>query len=174
MQFFSSIDSYGNVFISKERPIETTLPNSFFEKQEQQKEVEESNNSKKENGTYLKYQNTLPAKNIYIGNKKDGAYKEEVIMSGYVSNKNNNTKAIGAMLYFEELKTGTTTDANGFYTIKLKKGNYSLKIRGTESEEDKYNVHVYSDGNANFYLREKINTLNEVVITADANNNVER
>ncbi|MEO6902478.1 MAG: TonB-dependent receptor [Bacteroidia bacterium] len=166
-------DKNGNIFITQNSPISFKLPSSFFNSQELKSNVKDSIITKNET-QYLKTKNEIGTSIIYVGTAKNGAYKTEATMSGYVTNKSNGTKVIGAILYIEELKTGTTTDAGGFYSIKLKKGNYSLKVYGSENKEKKYNLEVFSDAKVNFALDEKLNALNEVVVFSEGNNNIAR
>lgn len=165
---FASIDKSGNVFLTKEIQIKTDLPVTFFSSQQP---VSWSDTvPAKEN--YLKTKNEIGIKTLYVGSKSKGAYREDAVMSGYLTGGSKGAKVLGATLYFEELKSGTVTDANGFYSMQLKKGKYTLVIKSLEYEEKKFRLEVYSDAQINFSLEEKVSALKEVVIVADGSNNL--
>ncbi len=167
--FFVSIDKSGNIFLTKNAKIKTALPADFFETQQpvSTADIQDADANK-----YLTTKNEIGIKTVYVGTRKNGAYKEEATMSGFISGGPKNVRVIGATLYFEELKSGVVTDANGFYTMQLKKGKYTLSIKSLEYEERKYHLEVYSDGQTNFSLEEKISALKEVVIVAEGANNL--
>jgi hypothetical protein len=166
-QFFATVDEAGNVFLTRGVKIKTALPLTFFSSQQPQALDADSIEEAKK---YLSTKKEVGIKTIYVGNKKSGAYTESVKMSGTITGGSKSAKVIGATMYFDELKNGVVTDANGSYSIQLKKGRYTLTIRSMEYEERKYRLEVYSDAEINFSLEEKVSALKEVVITADAGN----
>ncbi|HET6227550.1 MAG TPA: TonB-dependent receptor, partial [Bacteroidia bacterium] len=165
-QFYATVDGAGNVFLTKGVKIKTFLPLTFFNTQQSQNPDADSIADAK----YLSTKKEIGVKTIYVGNKKNGAYTETAKMSGYITGGPKAVKVIGATMYLEELKTGVVTDANGFYSIQLKKGRYTLTIRSLEYDERKFRLEVYSDAEINFTLEEKVSALKEVVITADGAN----
>lgn len=166
---FVFIDKRGNVFLTKETQIKTELPVTFFSSQQPSTW---SSDTVPANENYLKTKNEIGVKKLVVGTKSKGAYKEDAVMSGYITGGSKNTKVLGATLYFEELKSGTVTDANGFYSVQMKKGRYTLVIKSLEFEEKKFHLEVYSDAQVNFSLEEKISALKEVVIVAEGSNNL--
>ncbi|HRG37336.1 MAG TPA: carboxypeptidase-like regulatory domain-containing protein [Bacteroidia bacterium] len=166
-RFFATVDASGNIFLTRGAKLKTSLPPGFFNlHQSENFNSDSSENSQK----YLTTKKEIGVKTIYVGNKKEGAYLESVKMSGYMTSKTKGGKVIGATMYFSELKSGVVTDENGFYSIQLKKGRYTLTIRSMEYEEKKFRLEVYSDAQINFALDEKVSALKEVVITASASN----
>jgi hypothetical protein len=166
---FATIDRLGNVFLTKNTKIKTALAPDFFNAQQPASTIDESQQAAEK---YLSTKNEIGIKTLYVGTKKKGAYKEEASMSGFISGGPKNVRVVGATLYFEELKSGVITDADGFYTIELRKGKYTLVIKNLEYEEKKYHLEVYSDAQVNFSLEEKVSALKEVVIVADGSNNL--
>jgi hypothetical protein len=168
--FYATVDRSGNVFLTKNKKIKTALPPTFFDSQQPASAADDSQGM---NGDkYLSTKNEIGIKTLYVGTKKNGAYKENVIMSGFINGGPKNIRVIGATLYFEELKTGVATDASGFYSMQLKKGKYTLVIKSLEYEEKKYHLEVFSDAQVNFSLEEKISALKEVVIVAGGSDNL--
>jgi outer membrane receptor protein involved in Fe transport len=171
LSVYVAMDGAGNIFLTKNAPLKTELPFNFFDSQEKERENTDTVASANDK-TYLKTKNAVVIKTLVVGTRKKGAYSTEAIMSGFISNKTNATKIAGAVLYFQELKSGVTTDANGFYSVKLKRGNYILTISSFQSEDKKFNLEVYSDDQVSFLLDEKINLMNEVSILAEGDRNV--
>jgi hypothetical protein len=169
-QFYATVDRSGNVFLTKNTKIKTALPLNFFDAQQP---ASLNNDSQNTNGDkYLSTKKEIGIKTLYVGTRKNGAYKEIATMSGFINGGPKNARVIGATLYFEELKSGVITDASGFYTMELKKGRYTLVIKSLEYEEKKYHLEVYSDAQLNFSLEEKVSALKEVVIVAEGANNL--
>ena len=167
-RIYSYQDQKGNLFLTKDVPIKGTLLPDFFAEQQS---TNFSTDSATINEQYLTTKNEIGIKTLYVGTKRR-AYREEAVMSGYLTGGSKGGKVIGATLYFDELKSGVVSDMNGFYSIQLKKGRYRLSIRSLEYEERKYNLEVYSDGQVNFSLDEKVSALKEVVIVAEGANNL--
>ncbi len=52
--------------------------------------------------------------------------KEKVTMSGYLKDADSGEGLIGATIYVDEIKSGTTTNVYGFYSISLPVGTYHI------------------------------------------------
>jgi hypothetical protein len=50
-------------------------------------------------------------------------------ISGYVKDANNGEMLVGAVVYIEELNTGTSSNAYGFYSMSLPAGQYNITYR---------------------------------------------
>ena len=78
--------------------------------------------------------------------------------------KANTETIIGASIFIPEAKVSAVTNAYGFYSITLPKGEYTIVISciGFESIEE----HIFLTGNTrkDFSMLEKSRTLDEVVI----------
>ncbi|MCK5703238.1 MAG: TonB-dependent receptor, partial [Cyclobacteriaceae bacterium] len=109
---------------------------------------------------------------VVIGTKKEGLKITHATVTGYVRHSENGTPIINGNLYIEELQDGTTTDENGFYSIKLKKGSYTLVVSSLESEEVKYKMELLSSGNLNINLKPQLFLLDEFVVSSDKHHNV--
>ena len=54
-------------------------------------------------------------------------YQKKVTISGYVSDKDNGEMLAGVTIFENNLKTGTSTNAYGFYSLTIPAGNYDLQ-----------------------------------------------
>ena len=55
-------------------------------------------------------------------------HAQRFTVSGTIEDKKNGEELIGASVYVDELKTGTATNAYGFYSITVKPGKYTLVV----------------------------------------------
>ncbi|MCZ8285504.1 MAG: carboxypeptidase-like regulatory domain-containing protein, partial [Bacteroidia bacterium] len=54
------------------------------------------------------------------------SFAQNFSISGYVRDQSNGESAIGANVYVKEGMTGTNTNTNGFYSLTLPAGKYTL------------------------------------------------
>lgn len=173
MSLTFSIDNSGNIFITKGFEINTALPPDYFEAIIPDEDSEEKVEVKpKDTDAYLKTGKHYITEKIQIGTPKEGAGKKTFNLSGIITSSENNKPIIGGTIYVEELETGTTTDDKGFYTIDLRKGNYTLLINSMDSEQKRYTINGYSDGVLNIVLVKKMYELDEVEIRSRQDDNV--
>ena len=71
--------------------------------------------------------------NMYSQDKStEDLVKQKFTLSGTISDAKSNETIIGVNVYIPELKTGTTTNEYGFYSITLPKGNYTVQLSRSE------------------------------------------
>lgn len=90
--------------------------------------------------------------------------QEKVTLSGTIANKNNSETLIGVNIIIPEAKASTTTNAYGFYSITVPKGNYTLLISyvGFDNVEEK--ISLTQNTKRNFDMGESSKSLDEVVV----------
>jgi hypothetical protein len=88
-----------------------------------------------------------------------------VTISGYVKDKSTGEALIGSSVYIQELKTGTTTNAYGYYSITVPKGTYNLKYSFVGFKEFTKPVTLTNSVQTDLSLEQDIPELQEVVIT---------
>jgi hypothetical protein len=96
------------------------------------------------------------------------AFAQRYTVSGTIEDKKNGEELIGASVYIDELKTGSATNAYGFYSISVKPGKYTLVVTYVGYETQRIPIDL-SEGNkvVNIQLSEEKRELKEVVITGD-------
>lgn len=88
------------------------------------------------------------------------------IISGKVLLNETNEAIIGANIYIPELRTGTSTDVNGFYQIKnLPKGEFTLQVSYVSLKTITKKVSVKNTTKQDFEMENAATSLEEVVIT---------
>lgn len=97
-----------------------------------------------------------------------GQNKNEVTISGYVTDVQTRESLIGVNIFNSSDKTGTVTNNSGYYSLTVPAGDLRITYSyvGYISEEKVF--HVASDTTINIGLREQsAKELNTVVVTAD-------
>lgn len=91
-------------------------------------------------------------------------------LSGTIREASSNETLIGVTVAFLDLKSGTTTNEYGFYSITLPEGEYQVLVSYLGFQDIVRTINLNSDKNIDFDLREQAEELSEVVVTE----NVER
>jgi hypothetical protein len=91
--------------------------------------------------------------------------QDKATISGYIKDAANGEGLIGVSVYVQELKTGTSTNAYGFYSLSLPKGAYSLVISYVSFEKIIKKVNL-SEGNvkADIEMKGEDKLLQEIII----------
>lgn len=89
--------------------------------------------------------------------------QNQYILKGVVTNNSN--KLIGASIYIPEINNGTSTDEDGFYTIKLPQGKYNLVISYVGYNTVTKNINLEENYTLDIHLDESSSQLNELIIT---------
>ena len=86
-------------------------------------------------------------------------------INGHIKDKSNGELLIGAIVYVKELKTGTTANVYGYYSISLPEGKYTFVYSyiGFNSFTD--NIDLTKDLTKDIELETTQTTIKEVVIT---------
>jgi len=100
---------------------------------------------------------------------------QKVTLSGYLKDARNGEALIGATVYVEELKQGAATNAYGFYSLTIPRGNYTLQISFIGYETITKNISADKSQTVTLSLYETVEQIDEVIVTGEAANaNVER
>lgn len=91
--------------------------------------------------------------------------QEKYTFSGSVFDQRNNESLIGVNIIVPELKTGTTTNEYGFFSITLPKGEYDIVISYLGYTDIVETLYLSDNIVKNFKLSEALESLDEVVIT---------
>ena len=96
-------------------------------------------------------------------------------VSGNITDAATGEDIIGATVYVEELKTGTSANAYGFYSISVPEGTYHLIASFVGYEQQTQIIELTQDIRLNISIVPQVNTLSEVVVSAEKGNaNVSR
>ena len=93
--------------------------------------------------------------------------QQKFTLSGTVTDSKSNETLIGATVSIPELKTGTTTNEYGFYSITIPTGQYQIRISSVGFQTLEQNISLEKSTKNNFKLLGIEEVLEEVVITND-------
>jgi len=103
------------------------------------------------------------------------AQNRRFTVSGNITDSATGEDLIGATVLVEELKTGTSANAYGFYSITLPEGKYRLVYSFIGFRQEVQTVDLTKDIRLNIKLEPASNMLGEVVVSAEGRNaNVSR
>ncbi|MEM8907473.1 MAG: TonB-dependent receptor, partial [Bacteroidota bacterium] len=89
----------------------------------------------------------------------------EYIISGYIEDQETGERLIGANIFVPEQNIGTTSNAYGFYSIRLKEGTPLLTFSYLGYQKQSDTIHLRSDLVKDIALQPSL-TLKEVIVTA--------
>ncbi|MDO1444873.1 TonB-dependent receptor [Rhodocytophaga aerolata] len=87
-------------------------------------------------------------------------------ISGYIKDARSGEELIGATVYVQELGTGATSNAYGFYSLTLPEGNYTLLYSYVGFINQKKALTLTSGQTINIELSEESVQMQEVVVSA--------
>jgi len=91
--------------------------------------------------------------------------QEKFTLSGTITDIKNNETLIGVNVYIPEIKSSTTTNEYGFYSITLPKNSYTVLISYIGFQTVSENIELSGNKKMNFSLSESGEILQEVIIT---------
>ncbi len=97
---------------------------------------------------------------------------ERVTLTGVVTDASDGEGIPSVVVYVDKLKSGAMTNNVGFYSIALPPGQYRIEYRMIGMKPASRNVLIYSDGSLDVSLTESPSQLNEVIVSANRENNV--
>ncbi|NLR63428.1 TonB-dependent receptor [Chitinophaga varians] len=97
--------------------------------------------------------------------------QEKVTLSGIVTMKSNTETIIGASIFIPGVKASSVTNAYGFYSITLPKGEYTIIVSCIGFETIEEHISLTANIRKNFSLAEKSKTLDEVVVKSSGSAN---
>ena len=95
--------------------------------------------------------------------------QDKFTVSGTVYDGYSKETLIGVSVIVNELKTGTYTNAYGYFSLNLPKGNYTITLSYIGYNTINKEINLNSNFKENFFLDESTEQLNEVIITDNAN-----
>jgi len=99
---------------------------------------------------------------------------QKVTFYGNVKDSLNGEGLIGVNIYIADLKTGTTTNEYGFYSLSVPKGEYSVKFSYVGYITKTLTISVENSQKIDVLLEPKGSELQEVVVSSQRNENLAR
>ena len=93
--------------------------------------------------------------------------KYKATLSGYVKNNWTGEGLFGVNVYIASLKTGTTTDENGYFKLEAPKGTFRVKFSRVDLMEVEQLVDLIEDVTLKIDMKEKVTNLDAVTIYSE-------
>ena len=144
--------------------------NSVYKKSENTVVLQENSNPiflSNENGNKQEFINT-----ISIGKEKNRSNDNFYTLSGIIKSATTKKGIPGLILLERDKNINTTTNKNGFYSIKLPYGVNYLETILTGIENAKNKVIIYGNGKYNFILKDEFEQLDEIIVKGNTKSNI--
>ena len=169
-----SVDAQNRVFITKKIQLLTTLPQNFFQSVQplsgpDQSELLITHSAQKSGAASINNSKTYE-----VGIKTNSLKKGHAVISGYVRNSKSGEPVFNASVFADSTNRLVATNQEGYFTLTLPTGPHQLNVQSIGMQDAKFNVIVYSDGFVNFELKEHVQVLKEVVVSAQKVANINR
>lgn len=97
--------------------------------------------------------------------KNPESQRQKYTLSGTVVDSKSNETAIGVNIYVPELKTGTTTNEYGFFSITIPGGSYKIELSSVGYRDLEENITLDKNLKYTFKLTPAEEQLQEVIVT---------
>lgn len=176
-ELFFSIDADNHVFLTKGKQVKTELPEDFLTPATKtvtgnQKQANGNNLVSGESGNKPAQKSSLENKLYMIGDPSLANNQGNAVLDGYARDAKTGEPVVGASVYIEKLKVGTTTDQYGYYSISLPRGQHTISIQSAGIKDSKRQVLLNSDGKIDLELQTQVTTLKNVTMSALKINNI--
>jgi len=167
--FNYSIDKEQNIFVTYGRSIQTSLPFGFFQKEEvvqEEKEIVVDYFEGQSRGIEAEQR-------VYdIGIKSNTIKKGNATITGRVVDIETGEPIAGAAIFIKDPLIGVSADPLGYFSLTIPKGRHTLVINSLGMRETERSIILYSDGALDIELQESVQSLKEVLVEAEREENI--
>ncbi|WP_205508597.1 TonB-dependent receptor [Longitalea arenae] len=158
------------VLLTRGATIKTSLPPGFFSGSgtDSTEGAVAAYGDKKKSRIDASIENKL----FEIGPRNNSPGAGSVALAGYVRNVKTGEPVAGAIISIANAATSVATDQYGYYSLTLPKGRHLLTIQGIGMKDTRRQVMVYSTGNFDIDMNERVTSLKEVIVSAQKLANV--
>lgn len=158
------IDESGNVIITKNFAVKLSEQQSAENgKFMPPTEYSENGGGEQAGSTYVE-----------LGNPADRNNPGNVIVSGYITAKENKEPISGVTVYVQELAAGTISNSYGFYSLSLPRGLHQLQFSFIGLRPKKISLDLNGAGELNVEMNSVMIPLKETVISAQKSVTLQR
>lgn len=155
---------HNSIFVLKGAGLTSILPFEYFKKDVAVEERKQQDYIDALQGDA----NVATSQNkVYQIGEKELQKGGKAYLSGYIKDSRTGEPVVGVLLYDAKSKIMAHSDAYGFYKMLLPTGECTLDVTGYSLEDSKVNLMVYSDGALDVVVKEKVFSLNSVVVSAE-------
>ena len=111
---------------------------------------------------------------VEIGNQAEKNKPGNVVISGYIKNKDTKEPVSGVTVFIQKLSIGTISNEYGFYTLTLPRGVHFLQFSFIGMREKMINLNLYGTGELNVDMNSVLIPLKETVVSAQKSVTLQR
>ncbi len=163
-----TISQVGNtLYVLKKVGIMTKLPGDFFTPD---KAIQESDTTYVEAISPTKNGTAVSENKVYrVGDPNVPFKGNKAIVTGYVKDLSTGEPIADASIMVESTKTTAITNLYGFYRILAPVGKVNLILKAVNAEDARIMLDVYSNGELEVLMKEKVHSLQDITIFAESN-----
>ena len=159
----SSFEKY--LFVLKDQIIETSITSDFFESTTR-REIS-VNDAPLIDLSPVEKKATSENRLYIIGNETIPNPSQRATLTGVITYVNTGEPVVGVVLFTEDTRYTATSDAFGFYSLRLPTGRQKILIKGLGMKDTQRNLEIFSDGKMNVELEEEVFSLREIVVVSE-------
>ena len=126
-----------------------------------------------ESAGYMQTKSMSEEKFITVGSEALASNGKACNIRGSIVNRHSGEPMIGATVFIKETNTGTITDVDGNFSLKLVPGNYQVTVNHMAMKEAEYGLKVVSRGDLRIELENELIELQEITVTDKRHSNVQ-
>lgn len=118
--------------------------------------------------------NTEGNSSVEIGNPVEKNKPGNVIISGYIRNRDTKEPVSGVSVFIQKLSAGTISNEYGYYTLTVPRGIHFLQFSFIGMKEKKINLNLFGPGELNVEMNSVLIPLKETVVSAQKSITLQR
>jgi hypothetical protein len=111
---------------------------------------------------------------VDVGNPVEKNRPGNVVISGYIRNRDTKEPVSGATVFIQKLSTGTISNEYGFYSLTIPRGIHFLQFSFIGMKEKTVNLNLYGTGELNVDMNSVLIPLKEAVVSAQKSVTLQR
>jgi hypothetical protein len=125
---------------------------------------------------YLSSEENLQSGNTFVevGNPAEKNNPGNVVVSGYITNKDTYEPVSGVTVYEKKLAAGTISNEYGYYTLKIPRGDHQLRFSFIGMREKTINLNLYGTGELDVQMNSVLIPLKETIVSAQKSITLQR
>jgi len=158
------IEESGNIVITKNWAIKVTV------------EAPEEESNFLPPTDYVNSSETPQSGNIFveIGNPAEKNNTGNVVISGYITNRDTKEPVSGVTVFIKKLATGTISNEYGYYILKIPRGIHLLQFTFIGMREKTINLNLNGAGELNVEMNSVLIPLKETIVSAQKSITLQR
>ncbi|SHG21836.1 TonB-dependent receptor [Flagellimonas flava] len=109
---------------------------------------------------------------VKIGREKRDRSQQFATLEGFAVNAGTNEPISDLAVLVQRTGKGTTTNANGYYSIEIPLGSHTIEVSALGIQGRQQKIILYGNGRLNFELEESFQMLDEVVLQGNSDRNI--